>query len=426
MGEAVNPLVSTSKTSDSRQSVQLHPLVLLTISDYITRHTIRQQKGPIVGAILGSQHGRDITMEHAFECKTETSNDGSVVIDAGWFHDRLEQFRQVHKVASLDLVGWFTLVPTSGPQRAHLSIHRQLAETYNESVLLLAFHPSSLQERSSTTGDKLPITVYEPVYEAGGDDGDKVMESSGEQLSLSLRFKELPYSVETGEAEMIGVDFVARGGANAVAIPQTVEAQVQSPTKQDKGKGKANGDEKEAAPVQYLTSEEEDLIATISAKANAIRMLQRRIALIKKYLQSLPPCYLTDSSIQTCEPHSQISHPILRSIAALLARLSLLIPNTPTGQSVAIVGSKQTANEASLYAQESAAQSSDVALISLLGTLGTTLQTADKMNRKASVYENEWNKKRGGKGGFYDPVVESMLETEPNGEFGHVSMPVHG
>ena len=86
-----NSLLSNSKTSDSRQSVQLHPLVILTISDYITRHLLRRQDGPICGAILGAQNGRDITMEHAFECKMEVDTDGETFIEAGWFHDRLQQ-----------------------------------------------------------------------------------------------------------------------------------------------------------------------------------------------------------------------------------------------------------------------------------------------------------------------------------------------
>lgn len=76
-----NPLLSSQKSSEV-QAV-LHPLVLLTISDYITRHTLREQKGPIIGALLGQQIGRDITIEHAFECHTE--QDEAVV--GGWTLD---------------------------------------------------------------------------------------------------------------------------------------------------------------------------------------------------------------------------------------------------------------------------------------------------------------------------------------------------
>ncbi len=86
-----NSLLSSSKTSDSLLQVQLHPLVILTISDYVTRHTLRQQTGPIVGAILGAQNGRDITLEVAFECKLVPGKDGEALVDTDWFQDRLQQ-----------------------------------------------------------------------------------------------------------------------------------------------------------------------------------------------------------------------------------------------------------------------------------------------------------------------------------------------
>ena len=90
-----NPLLSTQKASDSGLQVALHPLVLLTISDYITRHTLRQQKGPIVGALLGQQNGREITIEHAFDCLLVHSG-GEVILNQAWFEDRLQQSKYIH------------------------------------------------------------------------------------------------------------------------------------------------------------------------------------------------------------------------------------------------------------------------------------------------------------------------------------------
>ncbi len=87
---AQNPLLSTQKSSDTGLQVALHPLVLLTISDYITRHTLRQQKGPVVGALLGQQNGREITIEHAFECLL-TEVEGEVILNEDWFEQRLQQ-----------------------------------------------------------------------------------------------------------------------------------------------------------------------------------------------------------------------------------------------------------------------------------------------------------------------------------------------
>jgi COP9 signalosome complex subunit 6 len=85
-----NPLISTQKSSDTSLQVALHPLVLLTISDYITRHTLRQQKGPIVGALLGQQNGREITIEHAFDCLLVEIDD-EVILNKAWFEERLQQ-----------------------------------------------------------------------------------------------------------------------------------------------------------------------------------------------------------------------------------------------------------------------------------------------------------------------------------------------
>jgi len=85
-----NPLISDTRASDTSPQIQLHPLVLLTISDYITRHTLRNQEGPIVGAILGLQNGRELTMEVAFECQTTYSN-GQYLMHHEWFNGRLEQ-----------------------------------------------------------------------------------------------------------------------------------------------------------------------------------------------------------------------------------------------------------------------------------------------------------------------------------------------
>lgn len=89
--ETRNPLLSTQKSSDSGLRVALHPLVILTISDYITRHTLRNQEGPVVGALLGQQIGREITIEHAFECLLMQNEQDETVLHQVHFEDRLQQ-----------------------------------------------------------------------------------------------------------------------------------------------------------------------------------------------------------------------------------------------------------------------------------------------------------------------------------------------
>lgn len=222
--ERSNSLLSTHKSSDSGLQIHLHPLVLLTISDYITRHILRRQSGPIVGALLGQQNGREISLEYAFECSVIQGAGETVVLDDVWLKDRLQQYKDVHKAPALELVGWFTTAPASGPESQHLPIHQQILKDYNETAVLLAFHPSGVS-RGAAVGGKLPLTVYESVHESGKSEaqagGGSAMEIEDQQVpqgtQLDLRFRELPYSVETGEAEMISVDFVARSGGIATA-----------------------------------------------------------------------------------------------------------------------------------------------------------------------------------------------------------------
>lgn len=88
--QAENPLLSSLRASDTSPTIQLHPLVLLTISDCITRHTLRQLPGPVAGAILGQQNGQDITMEVAFQAKLKETKDGDLSLDDEWFAARVE------------------------------------------------------------------------------------------------------------------------------------------------------------------------------------------------------------------------------------------------------------------------------------------------------------------------------------------------
>jgi COP9 signalosome complex subunit 6 len=88
-----NSLVS-DRPSDSNLTVSLHPLVLLTISDHITRHRVRGYAGNIVGGLLGQQKGREITLEHAFECNVQIDEASQASLQTQWFEDRLQQCEQ--------------------------------------------------------------------------------------------------------------------------------------------------------------------------------------------------------------------------------------------------------------------------------------------------------------------------------------------
>jgi COP9 signalosome complex subunit 6 len=293
--------------------------------------------------------------------------------------------KDVHKSPALDLVGWYTIVPTSGPQPQHVAIQTQLSRLYSESTILLGFHPSAVLEGS--VGGKLPLTIYEANVEPPESGSREDVEMTDTLPSLKVTFKELTYSVETGEAEMIGIDFVAKGGGNATAVETTVKKPSLTTEAANLFKGKKrqepeDEDEKQAEDQNILSREEEELVSSLAAKANAIKMLHARINLITTYLETLPPSYIASGSIDTSaeakKEYTAVNHPILRSIQALLNRLALLIPS-----------------DNAAFSQELLAEQNDVNLISLLNTITDSVKVARDAGRKFAIVEQARNDKRG-------------------------------
>jgi COP9 signalosome complex subunit 6 len=289
----------------------------------------------------------------------------------------------VNKNPQLDLVGWWTIGAASGPEQRHLSAQLQVQTEYNlESAPLLLFHPDMVDESSGAAG-KLPLTIYETVWS----NDSSSMEVDGGERNHSLKYREVRYTVETGEAEMISVDFVARGGGNATAV-DTSFAKAHNAGESSKKAGKAKSKEGTqtngvTGESSHLTPEEDELLTSLTAKANAIKMLQSRLTLLTAYLQSLPPSYLSDPSIPLNPDNaSSLNQPILRSISALLARLPLLTPP-----------------DTAAFTRESEETASDVELITLLTSLTRTVQDAKELGRKWNLAEPR--KGRGGiSGGF--------------------------
>ncbi|KKY15247.1 putative cop9 signalosome subunit 6 [Phaeomoniella chlamydospora] len=323
-------------------------------------------------------------------------NGQNVILHSDWFEERLKQHKDVHKQPSLELVGWFTVAPESGPLPVHLPIHRQILN-YNESPVLLAFHPSALATIGSNTTGKLPLTLYETTEDAEStpNNGGKRKDSSAMQLDSDepepspLRFRVLPYTVETEETEMIGVDYVAKGGGNASAIDPSGPGEPSS----RKGKQRSHTSEEQNThdlfpttldAKTFLSSEDDDLIANLTTRLNSVRMLQSRLSLLQKFINSLPPSYLSSASehlTPTSPSPSSLSY--LRQISALVTRLSLLTPVptiTPSDDDNSI---PPTQAEADLTAQ-----SNDANLTALLSLLGRNIQGANELGRKFSAAES--------------------------------------
>ncbi|KIX10271.1 uncharacterized protein Z518_01353 [Rhinocladiella mackenziei CBS 650.93] len=424
-----HPLIST-KPSDTGLLVSLHPLVLLTVSDQVTRHSVRKQSGPVAGALLGQQKGQEITAEHAFQVALVQGPEGQWQFNEVWMGTRIQQYKDVHKAPALEFVGWFTLCPKDGPLPELVPLQKQATTLYNDNAILLALHPE-LIKTANMAGGKLPISVYESVLDVEPPKGDGSMQVDGEELSV-IKFRQLPYTIDTDETEMIAIDYVAKGAGSAAAVDETSsEERVPTPkpveSSQADKKGKRRADPLPGATeqretngveenVKTLTVEEEDQIASITTRLNSVKMLQARISLLRSFIQSLPPTYISDQDSASLTPTSpDPSHlPHLRDIQALLTRLSLLTPI-------------ESASSVQPLAAVSQAQSNDVALASMLSILGQDIQAMSELGRKfATVDNNRGSKgklggsKNGGVAGGGAGAFAGLDEAD--GRFGGVAM----
>jgi COP9 signalosome complex subunit 6 len=302
---------------------------------------------------------------------------------------------------------------------------KQITSLYNETGVLLAIHPEAFAP-TQTVNQRLPITIYESISETEPKD-EGSMQVDGEDAS-DIKFRPVPYTVETDEAEMIAIDYVAKGAGGATAVsdaaPTTTSTTTTPPAQpvveDKKGKKRASPPPSSAAPVEAppqsaldtLTPEESDSIATITTRLNSVRMLQTRLTLISKFLSDLPPSYITDQSVPLTPSSPEPTHlPHLRNITSLLTRLNLLTPPTHSPTAPTPLSQAQAQN------------SSDVLLSSLLSTINRDVAALGELGRKFATIENARGarkKQLPGMGGFgmMGPGGMGMIDLMDSGEGG--------
>eukprot|EP00882_Tetradesmus_deserticola_P007977 GHRQ01008401.1.p1 GENE.GHRQ01008401.1~~GHRQ01008401.1.p1 ORF type:complete len:320 (+),score=177.84 GHRQ01008401.1:360-1319(+) len=224
--------VDESRNSSSGLEFKLHPLVLINVSDHHTRLKANSPDGAppplVLGCLLGSQDGRAVDVANSFEIKFTVAADGAFEVDTPFLLKKQEQYKTVFP--KQDIVGWYC----SGSQLTdrHLAVHRKISE-YNESPLLLLLDPAINHSRKD-----LPLVVYETELHV----------VAGAPQTI---FVKANYSMETSDAERIGVDQVAK------ILPS----------------GKASGSEQ--------------LTAHLAALHSAIQMLVAKLGVIQQQVQAV-------------------------------------------------------------------------------------------------------------------------------------------
>jgi len=176
-----------AKEGQTTTNLQLHPVVIIHISDHWTRAKVQQEivHPRVVGAILGIQNGRNIEIMNTFELEFSQEKG----LDAVYLHKKVEQFRKVFPTH--DFLGWYST--GSSVQPSDIEIHKQIMEM-NESPIYLLFDTSACANPATR---ELPLSIYESELHIVNE-------------QPTLLFVKVPYKIETGEAERMAVDHVAK------------------------------------------------------------------------------------------------------------------------------------------------------------------------------------------------------------------------
>ena len=270
----------------------------------------------------------------------------------------------------------------------HALVHKQLTTLYAENGVMLGVHPAAFNAMEGTKA-RLPISMYESTTESEQPAAEGAMQVDGSEAA-HLRFRPVPFAIETDETEMIAINYVAKGAGSAAALSQAPQAASKKAEDMKEASGKTKAKEEKETPQPkgpVLTPEEEDQIAGLTTRLNAVKMLNERLQLMSKLVQSTPPSYLSDQTVPISATSPPSEHLVqLRNIQALLTRLSLLTPSDQL--------------ESEDLQQASRAQANDVALTSILSMLGQDIQGLSELGRKFVTVEQTKSVRNKSKGGF--------------------------
>lgn len=178
--------------------VHLHPLVLINISDHVVRFRLNAGSSRVLGALIGAQQGRQVDLFNSFELAC-LEGSGDAQLDVEYFQQRLAQYLEVFP--NYEFLGWYSTGSTA--QESDAPLHKKLQEiSGNENPFLLLLDTTKLQNPQAAQSEELPIKVYDSVAHIA-------------EGATSVGWKELPYIIDTLEAERIAVNHVAKSATTA-------------------------------------------------------------------------------------------------------------------------------------------------------------------------------------------------------------------
>ncbi|GHJ88338.1 hypothetical protein NliqN6_4740 [Naganishia liquefaciens] len=348
-----SPLLA-NQGNNSGLAISLHPLPILSISEHYTRDfSAKGSTCKVIGGLLGTQSGREVSITNSFELALKITANTSDVdmeeerkenaydLDKDFLETRREQFKQVFP--TLDLIGWYSIGPE--PTRADIHIQHEFASVI-ETPIFLQLSPSESETSPSRTNGEIPVRIFQSALGANDDLVDETSNANG------IKFVELKYAVETGEAERIAVDGAAKAGGE-----------------EDGSGGSARKWSSQACLQCAQLRRRRPVVTSLTTQRNAVAMLYERMQILLKYIAGV------------INSTAQPDHSILRQVSAIVSTLPVM---TESG-----------------FREEFLTEYSDVQLTSYLANMTKTLATLnDLTDRFNAVHHKEANPN--GRGGNMD------------------------
>jgi len=154
----------------------------------------------VLGAVIGAQEGRRIDVHNSFELIVEEA-EGVRTIDVEFFQQRLAQYLEVFP--RYEFLGWYTT--GREPREADKVLHRKVQEvSANENPFLLLLDTEIMETEKAAQSEDLPVKVFDSTTHI-------------EQGETKVEWSEVPYAIDTLEAERISVNHVAKSAATTSA-----------------------------------------------------------------------------------------------------------------------------------------------------------------------------------------------------------------
>ncbi|KAI9506932.1 hypothetical protein BX070DRAFT_218862 [Coemansia spiralis] len=287
----------------------LHPLVLLNISEHVTRTAAQVEcsKGksdsPKTPAVLGALLGRHTEGRYelflSFELTLEDAGEsGELNINSENFEIRLEQLKLIFP--NDDFLGWYVVSSDLNVTRMMTTLHSKIICTY-PSALLLVFDASLSGGSTASSGYSLPVAVYEThqptavsrskleLYTQINDTGDRPQEKAEYYVEvtndakvlndpnavMASKLVPLRIAIDSGEAERVATEHVAN-------ISKTVAEDTIVPT--TSGAGGSGGSGPSSAPEPGIYNDSSQVVVFLSSQRIAVEMLQKDISVLKTYV----------------------------------------------------------------------------------------------------------------------------------------------